>query len=624
MLKPERMAKVRIVCTKEHLRRIVKELHNMKVLHIVEHRKDDALDIGTPLEEAQRLSEIIIKIRSIISYLDLANFKPSEEDYEEFVAKKGTCDLKSIGNAAKEVHEQIVERLNREKELNAEIQRLTRLAEDMEMLSALNLEPTTFRDSKVISSFFGTIGSLVGFEKEIKQNIKKFSLHTAEVKGKQAVALFVKNEDKQKALQFLGSRNFTEIKIDATLKGSPEELAKKFQKNIVTIEAERKEILKEINSLRSEWANFFVVNEKRLSKEIEKAEAPLKFAESRKTAIITGWIPEESYQEVFEKLNEVTQTKVFIECLNSDGEHEVPIKLKHSQPVKSFEWFMDLYSLPNYAEIDPTLFMFVTFPIFFGFMLGDIGYGLVTLALFIFLRSKIPEGRFLLNAMILSSLFTIAFGLAYGEFFGLEEIGHFELPHLLSRTHEINTLLIIAVSIGAFHVTFGLVMGFINELHHGFKRALLEKGSWLIMEAGIAVLALSLAKILPLHWATGAIIAGLGAVMLFFGEGIKGVIELPTLFSHMLSYARLMAVGLASVFLAVVVNEYSLEFIHQGGAMIVVGILIMIIGHIINIALGIIGPFLHSLRLHYVEFFTKFYKGGGKKYAPFGAQNQEV
>ncbi|KHO46844.1 MAG: V-type ATP synthase subunit I, V-type H+-transporting ATPase subunit I, partial [archaeon GW2011_AR3] len=109
-------------------------------------------------------------------------------------------------------------------------------------------------------------------------------------------------------------------------------------------------------------------------------------------------------------------------------------------------------------------------------------------------------------------------------------------------------------------------------------------------------------------------------VLLWLGEGVKGLIEIPSIFSNILSYARLMAIGLASVKLAEVVNEFATEFIHQGGIYIFYAVLLLVVGHVINNALGIIGPFLHSLRLHYVEFFTKFFKGGGKEYIPFGRE----
>ena len=118
----------------------------------------------------------------------------------------------------------------------------------------------------------------------------------------------------------------------------------------------------------------------------------------------------------------------------------------------------------------------------------------------------------------------------------------------------------------------------------------------------------------------GILIIILSLSMLVKGEGIKGLIESISILTNTMSYARLMAIGLSSVILAVIVNEQSREFFHKGGFFILIGVLILIIGHGINIMLGLLGSFLHSLRLHYVEFFSKFFHGGAKKYTPFGAK----
>src|SRR3972149_7540462 len=153
---------------------------------------------------------------------------------------------------------------------------------------------------------------------------------------------------------------------------------------------------------------------------------------------------------------------------------------------------MDLYTLPSYKEIDPTFFMFLTFPIFFGMMLGDVGYGIVTLILFTLLKAKMPGAKNILNAFIIASIVSIGFGMVFGEYFGVEEFPHelgrsaisslpkgfvdafnmepeeihgeiiYPLPHLLSRSHQINELLAIAVLFGMVHILLGLAIGFVN------------------------------------------------------------------------------------------------------------------------------------------------------------------
>ena len=191
--------------------------------------------------------------------------------------------------------------------------------------------------------------------------------------------------------------------------------------------------------------------------------------------------------------------------------------------------------------------------------------------------------------------------------------------------YEVLSVLVIGAIVGFIHLNLGLLFGFIGEKYsHGLKHAIMAKLSWMIIELGAIVAVLALMKLfIPQMVWVGAAIAIAGVVLLAKGEGIQGVVEIPALLSNTLSYMRLGAVGLASVGLAMVVNEkLAMPFIEKGGWFILVGILLMILGHAINILLGIIGPFLHGVRLHYVEFFSKFFQGGGVEYQPF-AKNEE-
>jgi V/A-type H+-transporting ATPase subunit I len=295
------------------------------------------------------------------------------------------------------------------------------------------------------------------------------------------------------------------------------------------------------------------------------------------------------------------------------------------------------------------------FPLFFGLILGDVGYGLILLALCLGLRKvlKGEEGSQLLVVLRNASISSIFFGLLYGEFLG------FPLPwnpfmfsrHLKIGAHttghgpQIPELMILAIWIGLLHITLGRVFGMINHARqdHGDHRtkAVMANFGWLLVMWGILMIIWSIIQMpyMPDLTALPPVVMALnvasviGAVMLVVGvlfiardSGLE-LVELPTIISHVLSYTRIVAVGLSSVAIAMVVNyiaigmliDPQLENITLVGVLfIIMGVAVFLVGHTLNTALGVIGGGLHSIRLHYVEYFTKFYKGGGKKYNPFG------
>jgi V/A-type H+/Na+-transporting ATPase subunit I len=325
---------------------------------------------------------------------------------------------------------------------------------------------------------------------------------------------------------------------------------------------------------------------------------------------------------------------------------------------------MDVYSRPMYTEVDPTLMLSIVFPLFFGLILGDVGYGLILLAMAIGLRKffKGEDGRYLLDVLRNASISSIIFGLLYSEFLG------FAIPglkpvlfsrHLMAEAAEgeavtshgpmIPQLLMLSIWIGVLHITLGRVLAIINHAHqdHGEHRtkAMLANFGWIAVMWGVLIVIWSIAplplmpdltglpavvSIINYGGVAGAVLAVLG-VLLIARDSVLEVIELPGIISHVLSYTRIVAVGFSSVAIAMVVNFISIGMFIQpqlenlspfGIISIIAGLVVFLLGHLLNTVLGIMGGGIHSIRLHYVEFFTKFYKGGGKKYVPFGMKRR--
>ncbi len=388
---------------------------------------------------------------------------------------------------------------------------------------------------------------------------------------------------------------------------------------------ERKDLEEELKSINEEYRNFILTAEDFLTREIEKAETPLRLATTENTFLIEGWIPEEKEEHAQEVLHKESEGKVHIVHLD-EAEDDTPTFVEMPKPIKPFEVLVDMFSTPHYNEISPTLLISFTFPLFYGIMLGDLGYGLALLGLVTYLRrtQKTPGWQSLLNIMAYASYFTMACGVVYGEFFGLElfhllgigEIGGMHMP-LAHRLDNIVQLLVICIGIGVVHISLGYIVGFVNVYtNKGLKRAIFEKLSWMGILYSMVGLFIYPELRYPLF---GAMIFFI--VLMYLGEGMMGLVEIFSLISNLISYTRLLAIGLSSVGIAMAINEIVFNLMIPKGALFsAFGVVLLIFSHTLNLALGIIASFLHSIRLQYVEFFTKFYKGGGIKFTPLGVR----
>ncbi|MEK6876072.1 MAG: V-type ATP synthase subunit I, partial [Nanoarchaeota archaeon] len=503
---------------------------------------------------------------------------------------------------------------------------------ELKLLAGISLPLEAFEPYNSLAIFTGYVNDSydISYLKDsLSKETEKFEILQSPADKKIFIALFVNISKKEYAAKSLQKAGFVQVNLSnlgsnmLDRSGSASESIKKIELQMQKLDYSRERAISRLEKLADENKNFFLAAEEFLSNELEKAEAPLRFAATKDAFLIKGWVPAEQLNSAIENLNKAGKNQIFMHSEPANHEDKVPIKLKNEKYSKPFEFFINMYSLPMYREIDPTFFMFLTYPIFFGFMLGDFGYGIVSFALFYFLKKKMPKGAALFNVLLLSSVSSIFFGLIYGEFFGLEELGNFHIPNLISRSHSVFELMYISIAIGVIHVNWGLAAGFANVLKgHGLKHAIFEKASWFVLEIGILLLVLSYIDIIAVSSVIGWIFFAVAAAMLYKGEGIRGIIEIPTILTNTLSYLRLMAIGLSSVSIAVVVNEMAEGFFHEGGFLIFAGILVLLIGHILNIVLGLFGSFLHSLRLHYVEFFSKFFEGGAEKYRPFGAKEE--
>src|SRR3989338_6066053 len=514
MLKPYDMSKVIITGPNKMQEAVIKELHKLKILHIAEHSKNDLADIGNPLESANRLSEISVKVKALINLLNIS------KEENKFDLKR---DLSEIESTTKKLVEEVNLNSDESKKIEDIISKNNTTKQELEILKNINVPLEDITSYKALSCFIGHIknkNNVLNLKEELPKITKKFMLFDVDIKKRSFIALFISARNKEEADAILKKFDFSPVNFAnlGDLKGNAANNLEKISQENAKLSAKREIINKRIDKLAEECGGFLIAADEFLSEQLEKAEAPLKFAATRDAFLIKGWIPTEQLENSIDRLNKASQNKIFINFENPGKEDKVPVKLKNANYAKPFEFFIDLYSIPNYREIDPTFFMFLTFPIFFGFMLGDIGYGIASFLLFYFLKTKFSKAKDFFNILLLASASSILFGFLYGEFFGAEEILGIHLPHLLSRAHEIFTLLYIAIGIGVVHVNTGLIIGFINVLRdHGISKAIYEKGSWIVLQIGAGLIALSYYDKIAVSPAIGIIFLALAVLMLFKG-----------------------------------------------------------------------------------------------------------
>lgn len=405
------------------------------------------------------------------------------------------------------------------------------------------------------------------------------------------------------------------------------------EENIRGIESRAKEIENLIADAKSQIASFQTSKEllenavDALNAELERENARGNLLRTERTIFLSGWVPERDMKRVESFLNKFGCAYEFSDPVEGDNP---PVRLYNSRLIYPFTMVTEMYSLPEYGTLDPNPLISVFFALFFGLMYADIGYGLVLLAIsivavkkFNLRRGSTSEQLFML--MGICGVASVFWGVMFGSFFG-DVVGVFS-ENFLGRRVDLMplafnplsgsgplTLLVLCLGLGTVQILFGMGIKAYMLIRDGKPwDALMDVGSWWLVFAGIALLALGKG------WYV--MVAGFAAVVLtqgrhskgFFGKllgGLGKLYDITAYLSDILSYSRLMALCMASGVIASVFN------ILGGLTGPIFFWPIFLIGHAFNMAINIIGTYVHGARLQYLEFFGKWYSDGGRPFKP--------
>ncbi len=732
MLRPERMSKVSVAGSKRVLESTIEAVHNMELLHLSEYDESwEGFELGRSVEGAEAINEKLLTVRSLESILGV-----TAEDVTETILideAELEAELDDLRKQVNKLDDRKSDTRSRLRELDDEIDSIEPLAElgiDLELLGGY--------DSLVVRVGQGNREAVESALAD-SQAIETFEV----MSGGQTHAIFAKpadGADGDVLSDALVGVEFTTVRVPDAEK-SPEQYVAELQEKKATVESELDEINAELESVKSEQAGFLLSAEEYLSIEAQKKEAPLSFATTENAFVAEGWIPTDEYDRFESTLAERVDGPLEIQEIkradhtadgHADVEHSEPeepettesvdqqpdnaddaadapkaradggvVTTNDSPPIvqqnlgiaSPFEALTNAVSRPKYSEFDPTLLVFLTFPLMFGFMIGDIGYGVLYFLIGYYLyRSHEGVMRDMGTIAMWAGLFTTLFGI----YFGFDVFGYHAYPLLGFESWEISkglspganewalTWLVVSALFGILHLNIGFSMSFVSNYQlHDFKHALYESASWLLLLNGLwiwvfsqhlgaakpqflfeSVEILTLGAVafegLPtIVGQAGLLAAGLGVVLLAIGEPIE-LAEVLSPLVNVISYARIMAVLLAKGGMALAVNlvafgayidnggEGSYNFIFTPdrlaevqanpeqyevvfggmstaadlsaiGVLAILGaIFVAVVGHIVVLLLGITAAGIQGVRLEYVEFFSKFYEGGGRAYNPFG------
>jgi len=727
MLRPEQMSKVSVAGSRTVMEPVIETVHGMNLVHLSDYDGSwDGFEHGDPIEGSEDASEKLVTVRALESILDLDD---DEAGPSRIVSQE------EIDDELDGIQAEVNEFDDRRDEIRNELRQVNERIESVEPFVDLGIDLDLLRgyDSLEVRVGHGDVEEIEAAleDEETVDAYETFS-------GDEVVAVFVYPvDDAEGALEdALVGIEFAALEVPDSER-APEKFLTELRERKRELQDRREQIETELAELKEEVGGFLLAAEEKLSIDVQRSEAPLQFATSKRAFIAEGWIPTERYDEFETELQDAVGNRLEVEELvradyNDQGhathaeavepeesaseepspaEEEEPPKaatdggqsvgahggatmMDDSPPVvqdnpdiaEPFQMIVNTVNRPKYNEIDPTFLVFLSFPFAFGFMIGDIAYGLLYLALGVVLFRSESVGLRAMGAIALwCGAFTTMFGYLYDELFGIHmyKLGiHLPFAGVISKgiasPDFVNFWLVAAVLFGIAMLSLGWIVGFVNDLQHGVVESALENLSWVVALNGFFVWVFSqhlasgkpgfivgpdaalnngdIAGFLTFSGfpeTVGLIGLGLfvvGLVGIGVGEGGIGLIETPAyIFGHTLSFLRIPAVLLAKAGMAFVVNLLVFgEYVDAEGhtvfglptqdiavmdaqfagllhidavpfaLLLPIAILVFVIGHIFVLLLGITSAGIQMVRLEYVEFFQKFYEGGGEKYQPFG------
>jgi len=649
-----KMSKFDLVVFAEQRAKVLKKLQKFKEVNFVDielHDENgelskDAVEGVTKYvnnEELTHIDERLYQLSNAISLIKkyderktrLRDVIHGNENYtfDELAKKALTYDWKKVSSELNKIGTQY-------SQIKSEISKKYMRYDEIDLWERLDVNPKELKNLKKVNTFLGTVpiklkGTFIdGISKLDKTYYEELKIVKDEVYY--LVISSIDESEKEKLAEVFRNSSFTVENLD--IDAVPQDYKNGLQKEISELKKEKRRLKAQIKTYSEDLTDLQAVYEYMQNKKLRIVESE-KLAQTENTILIKGWIPTEKVSEFEKVIKDEAGDNYYLTFTDADRDDAtVPIKLKNGKVASTFENLTGMYAYPRYNEIDPTPLFTPFYILFFGMMGADVGYGLVLLLATMFVLKVVnlsSQMRKSIKFFFYLSFSVIFWGLLYGSYFGATIPG---MWRLVDPASQYNDLLIGSIVFGVVHIFVGLAIKAYMLIRDGKSlEAVYDVLFWyMALIGGMLFLIFKLMNLSAVvaNVSMWVMIAGMAGIILTGGREAKGVgaklggglyslYGISSYVGDFVSYSRLMALGLSGGFIASAINMIAGMIGGNWFGMIFIPV-ILIAGHLFNMFLSFLGAYVHTSRLMYVEYFGKFYEGGGKPFKDFRTENKYI
>ena len=608
--------------SKDAVEGVTKYVNNEELTHIDER----LYQLSNAISLIKKYDERKTRLRDVIHGNENYTFDELAKKVLSYDWKKVSLELNKIGTQYSQIKSEISKKYMR--------------YDEIDLWERLDVNPKELKNLKKVNTFLGTVpiklkGTFIdGISELDKTYYEELKIVKDEVYY--LVISSIDESEKKKLAEVFRNSSFTVENLD--IDAVPQDYKNGLQKEISELKKEKRRLKAQIKTYSEDLTDLQAVYEYMQNKKLRIVESE-KLAQTENTILIKGWIPTEKVSEFEKVIKDEAGDNYYLTFTDADRDDAtVPIKLKNGKVASTFENLTGMYAYPRYNEVDPTPLFTPFYILFFGMMGADVGYGLVLLLATMFVLKVVnlsSQMRKSIKFFFYLSFSVIFWGLLYGSYFGATIPG---MWRLVDPASQYNDLLIGSILFGVVHIFVGLAIKAYMLIRDGKSlEAVYDVLFWyMALIGGMLFLIFKLMNLSAVvaNVSMWVMIAGMAGIVLTGGREAKGVgaklggglyslYGISSYVGDFVSYSRLMALGLSGGFIASAINMIAGMISGSWVGMIFIPV-ILIAGHLFNMFLSFLGAYVHTSRLMYVEYFGKFYEGGGKPFKDFRTENKYI